>query len=178
MMYSQSILYYSVKFCYNFSKNRRKATMIPSILTSTSTTKSGHKVTNLSWWVTLMMSMALAIGTWNPTGYHFIHYISNADDLFSGFKPFGILMMLALWLLAIKSIFQSLKFYGAIISVIIIAAFIWGLQEYNIINVTEFEQAGWAATIGVGLLIWFGLNASIIWKKITGVYTIDATDEA
>lgn len=81
--------------------------------------------------------------------------------------------MLALWLLAIKSIFQSLKFYGAII----IGAFIWGLQQYNIINVTEFEQAGWDAIIGVGLLIWFGLNASIIWKKLTGIYTTDSGDE-
>jgi len=151
--------------------------MLPGFLTSTSTTKTGKKVTHLNWWVTLLMSMALAIGTWNPTGHHFIGYISHVDDIFSGFKPFGILLMLALWLLAIKSIFQSLKLYGAIMTVIIIAAFVWGLQQYDIINVTDFEQAGWAATIGVGLLIWFGLNASIIWKKLTGVYTTDSTDE-
>jgi len=151
--------------------------MVPNVLTSTSVTKDGKKVTNLAWWVTLIMSMALAIGTWNPTDYHFIKYISNVDDIFSGFKPFGILMMLALWLLAIKSIFQSLKLYGAAIAVIIIASFVWGLQQYNIINVTEFSQAGWAATIGMGVLIWFGLNASIIWKKLTGVYTTDGTDE-
>ena len=151
--------------------------MIPDILTSSSTTKSGKKVTHLAWWVTLVLSMALALGTWNPTGHHFIHYISNVDDILSGFKPFGILIMMALWLLAIKSIFQSLGFFGALIVTIIIGAFIWGLQQYDIINVTEFEQAGWASTIGVGLLIWFGLNASIIWKKLTGVYTTDATSE-
>ncbi len=150
--------------------------MIPNVLTKT-TTKGGKKVTHLAWWVTFILSMALAVGTWNPTGYHFIHYISNVDDLLSGFKPFAILIMLALWLLAIKSIFQSLKYYGAIITVIIIAAFVWGLQQYKLINVSEFEQAGWAATLGVGLLIWFGLNASIIWKKLTGVYTTDGTDE-
>jgi len=151
--------------------------MIPDILTSTSTTKGGKKVTNLAWWVTLLMSLALALGTWNPTGHHFIHYISNVDDILSGFKPFGILIMLALWILAIKSIFQSLGFFGALVAAIIIGAFIWGLQQYNIINIAEFEHAGWAATIGVGLLIWFGLNASIIWKKLTGVYTTDTTDE-
>ena len=151
--------------------------MLPNVLTKTSTTKSGKKITHLAWWVTLLLSLMLALGTWNPTGYHFIHYISNADDLLSGFKPFGILIMLALWLLAIKSIFQSLGFFGAIITVIIIAAFIWGLQEYNLIDVSRFEHAGWAATIGIGLLIWFGLNASIIWKKLTGVYTTDATSE-
>lgn len=151
--------------------------MIPNVLTNTSVTKGGQKVTNLAWWVTLIISMALSLGTWNPTGHHFIDYISNVDDILSGFKPFAILLMLALWLLAIKSIYQSLKFYGAIITVIIIGAFIWGLQEYGIINVTDFDQAGWAATIGVGLLIWFGLNASIIWKKLTGVYTTDNTDE-
>lgn len=151
--------------------------MLPNVLTKTSTTKSGKKVTHLAWWVTLVLSLALALGTWNPTGHHFIHYISSVDDILSGFKPFGILIMLALWLLAIKSIFQSLGLYGAIVTVIIIAAFIWGLQEYSLINVTEFEQAGWAVTIGIGLLIWFGLNASIIWKKLTGVYTTDATSE-
>ena len=152
--------------------------MLPNVLTKTSTTKGGKKVVHLAWWVTLLLSMALSLGTWNPTGYHFIHYISNAEDILSGFKPFGILMMLALWLLAIKSIFQSLKLYGAIITVIIIAAFIWGLQQYNIINVTELTQAGWAATLCMGLLIWFGLNASIIWKKLTGVYTTDMTEES
>ena len=151
--------------------------MIPNVFTNTSRTKSGKKVTHLAWWVTLILSMALSIGTWNPTGHHFIHYISNVDDILSGFKPFGILIMFALWLLAIKSIFQSLKYYGAIITLVIIGAFVWGLQQYNIINVTEFEQAGWAATLGVGLLIWFGLNASIIWKKLTGVYTTDSSDE-
>ena len=151
--------------------------MIPDILTSTTTTRSGKKVTNLAWWVTLFISLALALGTWNPTEHHFIHYISNADDLLSGFKPFGILIMMALWLLAIKSIFQSLGFFGSLITVIIIGSFIWGLQEYGLIDVTQFEDAGWAATIGVGLLIWFGLNASIIWKKLTGVYTTDSSSE-
>ncbi|MFT7878809.1 MAG: DUF6524 family protein [Sulfurimonas sp.] len=151
--------------------------MLPGFLTKTAKTKTGKEVTYLQWWVTMLMSLALAIGTWNPSGYHFIHYISNVDNILSGFNPFGILIMLALWLLAIKSIFQSLKLYGAILTAIIIGAFIWGLQEYGLINVTDFEQAGWAATIGMGLLIWFGLAASIIWKKLTGVYTTDATEE-
>ncbi|MDM5271169.1 DUF6524 family protein [Sulfurovum sp. zt1-1] len=151
--------------------------MLPGFLTKTAKTKTGKEVTYLQWWVTLLMSLALAIGTWNPSGYHFIHYISNVDNILSGFNPFGILIMLALWLLAIKSIFQSLKLYGAILTVIILSAFIWGLQEYGIINVADFDQAGWAATIGMGLLIWFGLTASIMWKKLTGVYTTDSTDE-
>jgi len=151
--------------------------MLPGFLTKTAKTKTGKEVTYLQWWVTLLMSLALAIGTWNPTGYHFIHYISNVENILSGFNPFGILIMLALWLLAIKSIFQSLKLYGAVLTVIIIGAFIWGLQQYDIINVKDFDQAGWAATIGMGLLIWFGLTASIIWKKLTGVYTTDATEE-
>lgn len=151
--------------------------MIPSVLTNTSTTKSGKKVTHLAWWVTLMLSLALSVGTWNPMGHHFINYISNVEDILSGFKPFGILMMLALWLLAIKSIFQSLGMYGAMITVIIIGAFIWGLQQYGIIDVAQFKQAGWAMTIGVGILIWFGLNASILWKKVTGVYTTESGDD-
>ena len=151
--------------------------MIPDILTNKSTTKSGQQVTHLAGWVTFLLSMALAIGTWNPTGHHFVHYISNVDDILSGFRPFAILIMLALWLLAIKSIFQSLGYFGMSITMIIIASFIWGLQEYHVINVEDLDQLGWSITLGIGLLIWFGLNASIIWKKLTGVYTTDASSE-
>ena len=151
--------------------------MLPGFISKTSTTKNGKKVTHIVWWMTLIMSMALALGTWNPSGHHFIHYISNVEDLLSGFKPFGILIMMALWLLAIKSIFQSLGYFGALVTVIIIGAFIWGLQQYNLIDVAQFKQAGWAATVGVGMLIWFGLSASIMWKKLTGVYTTDSASE-
>ena len=152
--------------------------MLPKALTNTSTTKAGKKVVHLAWWVTFILSMALSVGTWNPTGYHFIHYISvNIDNILNGFTPFAILMMFALWMLAIKSIFQSLKLAGAITTVIILMAFVWGLQEYNILDLTELTQIGWIATLGMGFLIWFGLNASIIWKKLTGVYTTDSTEE-
>jgi len=151
--------------------------MLPNIFTTTSTTRDGKKVTHLNWWVTLVISMALAIGTWNPTGHHFIGYITNVDNILSGFRPFGILIMIALWLLAIKSIYQSLGMYGTLMSIIIIVAFVYGLQQYNIIDITNLNQAGWVSTIGIGLLIWIGLNASIIWKKLTGVYTTDNTHE-
>jgi len=151
--------------------------MLPSALTSTSRTNKGKTETHLRWWVTLTMSMALSSRTWNPLGHHFIHYISNADNLLEGFTPFGILLMVAMWLLAIKSIFQNLKLSGAMFTVIVILSFVWGLQQYGIIDIKEFSHAGWVATLGMGLLIWFGLNASIIWKTITGVYTTDDTDD-
>ena len=151
--------------------------MIPDILTNKSTTKSGKQVTHLAGWVTFLLSMALALGTWNPTGHHFIHYLSSVDDILSGFKPFAILIMIALWLLALKSIFQSLGYFGLSVLVIIIGAFVWGLQEYNIVNIEDLDQLGWTATLSIGFIIWFGLNASIFWKKLTGVYTTDATSE-
>ena len=152
--------------------------MLPDIFTNKYTTKNGKKVTYLSGWVTFILSMALAVGTWNPTGHHFIHYItSNVDKIFSGFTPFFILIMFALWLLAIKSMLQSLGFLGLTITTIIIVAFVWGLYQYNIINIKELNQLGWVATIAIGFIIWLGLNASIFWKKLTGVYTTDSTAE-
>ncbi|CAA6801957.1 MAG: Unknown protein [uncultured Sulfurovum sp.] len=151
--------------------------MIPNILTSKSTTKSGKQVTNLAWWVTLLLSLALSVGTWNPTEHDFVHYISNVDDIFSGFRPFVILVIIALWMLAIKSIFQSLGLFGFVMTLVTLGAFVWGLQQYELIDVTNFDDAGWAATVAVGLIIWFGLNASIIWKRLTGVYTTEHPDE-
>jgi hypothetical protein len=36
---------------------------------------------------------------------------------------------------------------------------------------------GWAGTISVAIIIWVGLNASIIWKTLTGVYTTESAED-
>jgi len=126
--------------------------MALDFLTKKSKTKSGKVETHLRWWVSLVLSLTLAIGTWNPTQHHFVSYISGGDPL-SGFNPFFILIILALWIMAIKAIMQSIKIYGAIIAVAIIVAFVWGLAQYNIIDTSRWSNLGWVATVGIGLII-------------------------
>jgi len=149
--------------------------MIPDILTNTKKTKKGKSETNLRWWVTMLMSIGLALGTWNPTGHHFLHYISQ-QDIFSGFTPFAIIIMLGVWILAIKSVFQSIGWGGTIFVLIIIGAFLWGLNSYSLIEFNNLKHMGWAGTLSVAFIIWVGINASIIWKTLTGVYATDTVE--
>jgi peptidoglycan/LPS O-acetylase OafA/YrhL len=147
-----------------------------TIFTKTNRTKKGKTESHLRWWVTLLLSLALAIGTWNPLGHHFIHYLTNSEDILSGFTPFAILIMIGLWILAFKSILQSIGVTGAIATILIILAFIWGLNQYGWLDFSNTTQMGWVGTISVGFIIWIGINASIIWKTITGVYATDVVD--
>ena len=147
-----------------------------SFLTKTNKTKKGKTESHLRWWVTLLLSLALAIGTWNPLGHHFIHYLTGSENILSGFTPFAILLMIGLWILAFKSILQSIGFTGAISTILIILAFIWGLNQYGILDFSNATQMGWTGTISVGLIIWIGINASIIWKTFTGVYATDSVE--
>jgi len=151
--------------------------MLPDFLTKTNKTKKGKKESHLRWWVTLLMSLGLALGTWNPTGHHFIHYITDSENILSGFTPFAIIIMIGIWILALKSIFQSLKFFGAIFVMVIIIAFLWGLQQYKLLDFNNLNDMGWAGTLSVAFIIWIGLNASIIWKSLTGVYATDSVEE-
>jgi len=146
------------------------------VFTDTRQTKKGVNETSLRWWVTALISLLLSLGTWNPTGFHFLHYVSTANPL-TGFTPFAILLMVGAWLLAIRSIFQSLGLYGALFIVVIILSFVWGLNQYGLIDLKNLEQLGWIATIGMAFIIWAGLNASKMWKKITGVYSTNRIDD-
>jgi len=149
-----------------------------SFLSKTSKTKKGKSESHLRWWVTLLISLALALGTWNPTEHHFIDYISSDLDLIlSGFRPFAIIIMVGIWILALKSIFQSLKIFGAIFVIILITAFLWGLKQYDLLDFTNLNAMGWAGTLSVAFIIWVGLNASIIWKSLTGVYATEHVEE-
>jgi hypothetical protein len=147
-----------------------------SFFTTSNRTKSGKIESHLRWWISLILSFALAIGTWNPTPHHFVSYISSSDPL-SGFKPFFILVMVALWIMALKAVLQSIKIYGALIMVAIIAAFVYGLAQAGWLDTGDWNTIGWIAVIALGLIVFVGMNASIVWKKMTGVYTTDATDE-
>jgi cation transport ATPase len=147
-----------------------------SFFTKKSKTRSGKIESHFRWWVSLILSFALALGTWNPTPHHFVGYVTGSDPL-SGFKPFFILVMIALWVMAIKAILQSIKIYGALIAVAIIVAFVYGLAQLGWLDTSNWNTIGWVAVIGLGLIIFTGMNASIVWKKMTGVYTTDATDE-
>jgi len=131
---------------------------------------------SLRWWITALISLGLSLGTWNPTEYHFIHYVTQADIL-SGFTPFAILLMVGVWFLAIKSIFQSLGMFGAFFIVITILTFIWGLNQYGLIDLNNLTQLGWVATFGMAFIIWAGLNASKAWKRVTGVYSTNRIDD-
>jgi len=146
-----------------------------SFLTKTNKTKKGKTESHLRWWATLVLSLALAVGTWNPAGHHFVHYITQ-QDITTGFTPFAILIMLGLWILAFKSILQSIGLTGAIATILIIFAFIWGLKQYGLLDFSNSTQMGWTGTISVGVIIWIGINASIIWKTLTGVYATDAVE--
>ena len=149
--------------------------MLPNILICTKTTKKGKTEKTLRWWATLLMALGLALGTWNPTGHHFIHYISE-QDILSGFTPFAIIIMFGVWILAIKSIFQSIGWAGTVFVLVIIGAFLWGLNSYGLIEFDNLNQMGWAGTLSVAFIIWVGLNASIIWKSLTGVYATDTVE--
>lgn len=149
-----------------------------SFFSKTNKTKKGKSENHLRWWVTLLISLALALGTWNPTENHFIHYISSDfEHILSGFRPFAIIIMLGIWILALKSIFQSLKLFGAIFVIVMIGAFLWGLYQYELLDFTNLNAMGWAGTLSVAFIIWVGLNASIIWKSLTGVYATEHVEE-
>ena len=150
--------------------------MLPDFLIQKAHTKNGKEVRHLRWWVSLILSMGLALGTWNPTGHDFIHYMIRGNPL-EGFKPFYILIMFAFWIMALRAIYQSLRWYGALITAAIIIAFVYGLSQYNLVDLGDWNTLGWIGTVGVGLIVWVGLNASIIWKTMTGVYTTEVTDE-
>ncbi len=144
--------------------------------TTTRFTRNGKKETHVRWWISLLFSMLLSIGTWNPSGIHFVAYVTQGNP-FEGFKPFYILVIAALWIMALKAISQSIKWLGAAIAAAVIVSFVWGLTQYDLIDTSSWSSLGWIVIIGVGLIVWLGMNASIIWKSLTGVYTTDATDE-
>jgi len=129
------------------------------------------------WWMTMMASFGLAIGTWNPTGHSFVDYIQSVNPM-NGFQPVFIVLMLIAWGLMFKAIGQSMSKWEIGGVIILVGAVLYGLNSYNLIDYTNSTLLGWMATLTMGLLIWIGLNWAIIWKKLTGIYATHETSDS
>ncbi len=123
----------------------------------------------------LIASLALVLISFNPSGYSYFHWFSEA---FSGegahaIHYFAGAILLASWAVFIKSTIDSLGAMGTILSAAIIGTGIWLLIDLGIIDVDSTSTITWLLLVALAILLAAGLSWAHLKRRITGQVEVD-----
>lgn len=131
---------------------------------------------NISWFVKLFIISLVVLGTWNPSEYNSINYIRNMD--FSNvFNYFAILVLLTIWGIFIRIVYEAMGKLGATIFLFLAFIFIMGMYQQGWINFSNLNTSGLILNITFILLIFIATMIPIWWRKITGKVATDSDME-
>jgi len=144
-------------------------------MSKSSSSKSNNSFGFMGFLWRLIASLALVLISFNPSGYSYFHWFSEA---FSGegahaIHYFAGAILLASWAVFIKSTIDSLGAMGTILSAAIIGTGIWLLIDLGIIDVDSTSTITWLLLVALAILLAAGLSWAHLKRRITGQVEVD-----
>jgi hypothetical protein len=123
-------------------------------------------------WAGILIRIAAAVGlvlvTYNPTGYSFYHWLSEAPPGINAVKTLLGVMLLIAWLVCLRTVFVALGWLGVILGVALLGALAWVFVDMKWINLASPSAAAWLALLIMGTLLGIGLSWSLVRARLTG----------
>ena len=146
--------------------------------TNLTSSKSNNSFGFMSFLLRLIASLVLVFVSFNPSGYSYFHWFSEA---FSGagthaINYFAGAILLASWTIFIKSTIDSLGSMGTILSSAIIGTGIWLLIDLGVITIDSTSTITWLLLIALAILLAAGLSWAHLKRRITGQVEVDDVD--
>ena len=128
-------------------------------------------------WAGMLVRMAAAllvvVGTWNPSRLSFVHWAFAEGTADLPVKALVAAILLAAWVLCIRTALTSLGGLGVTLSALILGTLVWTLASYGILRTGGAGVISWIALVCLGLVLGLGLSWSLIRQRITGQVEVD-----
>lgn len=131
---------------------------------------------NISWFgvlVRMVAALIVVIGTWNPTGYSFYHWVIGSGATSLPVKAFCGALLLAAWVMCLRTASASLGTIGFILCALVLGTLVWVLTSYGIVEDDRPTFVAWASLVVLGLILGIGLSWSLMRARATGQVDVD-----
>ena len=124
-------------------------------------------------------SLLLVVGTWNPSGHSYVHWVMGAlsEEGLGALHFFLGAVMVAGWAVFWVATQRSLGTAGMVISALVIGTMVWLLTEIGIVSAGSASAVAWLALISLGTLLAVGLSWSHIWRRLSGQLEVDDVND-
>lgn len=123
-------------------------------------------------WLGVMTRIALALAlvllTFNPSGHSFFHWITAPPPGITAAKALAGVALLIGWVICLRSAYVALGRLGLALGSALLAALVWLLVDWKVIDVGGGAALTWIALVMIGVLLGIGLSWSLVRARITG----------
>ena len=131
-----------------------------------------------SFFLRLLLAIAVVLLTFNPSGFSFFHWTRDAF-LNSSLGPLHLLAGIALligWVLFVQATRQSLGLLGVAMVASLFAVLVWMLFFYDVVQSGSASTFIWIALFGVALVLSVGMSWAHLRRRLSGQATVDEID--
>ncbi|MEM9736295.1 MAG: DUF6524 family protein, partial [Pseudomonadota bacterium] len=124
-------------------------------------------------------AILLVLATFNPAGLSYLHWIRTGLEPDLPLKLLGGIVLGVLYVIFLRATLRSIGLAGAVMILALIAALMWVLVYYGLVDLSLEEQTPfiWLALIAAGIELGIGMSWSLIRRALTGQADVDNVDE-
>ena len=124
-------------------------------------------------------AILLVLATFNPAGLSYLAWVAGGLEPDMPLKVLAGLALAVLYIVFLRATLRSIGLVGAVLILALIAALMWTLVYYRLVDLTLQDQTPilWLALIALGIVLGIGMSWSLIRRMLTGQTDVDDVDE-
>jgi hypothetical protein len=118
--------------------------------------------------VRMLAVLFLVAATYNPSGYSYWHWAFRGNTDYWALKIFLGLLIIFGFVFCIYATWRSLRLLLSVPLLLVIAACLWLLSDWNIIDLSDWLQRTLALEAALVVLLGTGVSFSLIRYRLSG----------
>ena len=122
-------------------------------------------------------ALVLVTATYNPTDLNYVRWVRQTyPDQLPLMVLLGLLLAIG-YIIYLRATLRSIGALGMVLILAVVAALIWVLIDYGLLDLTNRALTPWIGIVALSLVLGIGLSWSIIRRKLSGQADVDDVDE-
>lgn len=126
--------------------------------------------------VRFLFALVVVFSTYNPEGFSYYHWISEALPDFSVIKAFVGVILLICWIILLRATLGSLGFIGILLAAAFFGLAIWLIIDVLGLSTDNFRVISYIVAIMLASVLSIGVSWSHVRRRISGQVDTDELD--
>ncbi|MGE4064542.1 MAG: DUF6524 family protein [Rhodospirillaceae bacterium] len=122
-----------------------------------------------------IIAVILVLGTFNPTPYSFLNWLTAGGGPIS-VKALATIVVVIVYAVYLRATWYSLGVFGTAALTAFVAAVIWVLADYGILDVARGNAVTWIVLVGIATILAIGFTWSKARARLTGQVDVDSDE--
>lgn len=123
-----------------------------------------------------LFAFILVAATYNPTQWNYIRWsLNNTSENLPLVVLLGLLLFVG-YVIFLRATLRSIGSFGMFLVLAIVAALIWVLHDYGLLNLENTSALVWLGIAALSFVLGVGLSWSFIRRALSGQVDVDDAD--